>query len=116
MRKLFLFIVAIIILTGCTDNPDRHLNLGNWYYQKGLLEEAILEYREVIRLYPDDPSLLTRVQLNSVTKAHYHLALAYSKKGWYDYALKEAKITFDLQPTMENREIIALLEKRCSLE
>lgn len=118
MRRQTIVLVFLITLLSlsCTDSPKRHLELGNWYYQKGLVDDAILEYREVIRLYPSDPAELTREELNTVMKAHYNLAITYSKKGWYEYALNEAERTFEMWPTKENYEIVELLKKRHSLE
>lgn len=118
MRRQTLVTIFLLILfvLSCRDNPNRHLELGNWYYQKGLVDEAILEYREVVRLYPSDPALLSREELNTVMKAHYNLAIAYSKKGWYEYALSEAQRTFEMWPTKENHEMVELLKKRDSLE
>lgn len=115
-RSLLSFFVVFLVLVSCEDNPERHLQLGNWYYQKGLVDDAILEYREVVRLYPSNPGELTREELNTVMKAHYNLAIAYSKKGWYEFGLKEAEKTFDLWPTKENYEIVELLKKRRDLE
>ena len=90
--------------------------MGNWYYHKGLVDDAILEYREVIRLYPLETRLMEREEIDLVAKAHYNLAIAYSKKGWYDYALKEAETTFEIWPTKENYDMGELLNKRGSLE
>jgi len=109
------FALTLLILA-CQDNPERHLTLGNWYYQKGLVDDAILEYREVIRLFPSDAGELTREELNTVMKAHYNLSIAYSKKGWYEYALIEAEKTFSMWPTKENYEMVELLKKRRNLE
>ena len=113
-------VIAVLALClfalGCKNNPERHFNLGNWYYQKGLVDDAILEYREVIRLYPLETRLMEREEIDLVAKAHYNLAIAYSKKGWYDYALKEAETTFEIWPTKENYDMVELLKKRRSLE
>ena len=116
MRKISFLFIVVLLISGCQDNPERHFKLGNWYYQKGLVDDAILEYREVIRLHPSNPSAMTREQLNTVAKAHYNLAVAYSRKGWYDYAMKEAERTFELWPTKENYEMVELIKKRRSLE
>ena len=113
-------VIAVLALClfalGCKNNPERHFKLGNWYYQKGLVDDAILEYREVIRLHPLETRTMEREEINLLAKAHYNLAIAYSKKGWYDYALKEAESTFDMWPTKENYEMVELLKKRRSLE
>ncbi|MFQ6673352.1 MAG: tetratricopeptide repeat protein [Fidelibacterota bacterium] len=115
-RIILPLVLLTLLAVACEDNPDRHLKLGNWYYERGLVDDAILEYREVIRLYPSNPGELTREELNSVMKAHYNLSIAYSKKGWYEFALKEAEKTFDMWPTKENYEMVELLKKRRSLE
>lgn len=118
MHKRFILVLLglCLLVVACRDNPERHLNLGNWYYKKGLVDDAILEYREVIRLYPSNPGEMTREELNTVMKAHYNLAIAYSKKGWYEYALQEAEKTFGMWPTKENHEMVELLKKRRNLE
>ena len=112
----FFFVILCLFAFGCKDEPQRHFNLGNWYYQKGLIDDAILEYREAIRLYPIEVRMMKRDELDMAAKTHYNLAIAYSKKGWYDYALKEAEITFDMWPTKENYEMVELLKKRRGLE
>lgn len=109
-------ITLSLVIFACQDNPERHLKLGNWYYQKGLVDDAILEYREVIRLHPSNPNELSREELNTLMKAHYNLAISYSKKGWYDFALKEAQTSFELWPNKETYEMMELLKKRRSLD
>ena len=41
-------IISVLIplfIGGCKEDPERHLKLGKWYAQKGLVEEAILEFK-----------------------------------------------------------------------
>ncbi|NOZ74321.1 MAG: hypothetical protein GXO90_02945 [FCB group bacterium] len=109
-------VILVLVLTGCKENPARHLQLGNWYFQKGLLSESILEFKEVIRLYPQNPRDLSREEFQSLAQAHYNLSLVYTKKGWWDVALKEAEICFDLQPTKDHYELIQLIKMRSSLD
>ncbi|MFQ6615303.1 MAG: tetratricopeptide repeat protein [Fidelibacterota bacterium] len=116
LPTLLSLVTLSLLVFSCQDNPQRHLKLGNWYYQKGLIDDAILEYRESIRLHPTDPNELTREELSVLMKAHYNLAIAYSRKGWYDFALKEAQTSFDMWPTKETYEMVELLKKRRSLE
>lgn len=111
-----LILLMLVLLAGCNDSPDRHLKLGRWYAQKGLVDEAILEYREVTRLYPTNYRELSRDDFQTLSRAHYNLALMYTKKGWWDYALKEAETCFELQPTKDNYELVVLIKKRASLE
>ncbi|UCH63630.1 MAG: hypothetical protein JSU77_04075 [Fidelibacterota bacterium] len=108
--------MLVLLLAGCGEKPERHLDLGLWYYQKGLVDDAVLEFKEVIRLLPSDPRRLTRHELEIVARAHYNLAVAYVKKEWYELALLEAEKTFELRPTPENYELQELIRKRKDLE
>ncbi|MBA7469079.1 hypothetical protein ES707_04342 [subsurface metagenome] len=108
--------MLILLLMGCDEKPERHLDLGLWYYQKGLVDDAILEFKEVIRLLPSDPRRLTRRELDIVARAHYNLAVAYAKKKWYELALVEAEKTFELRPTPENYNLQELIRQRKDLE
>jgi hypothetical protein len=103
-------------VSGCKEDPQRHLKLGKWYAQKGLVEEAILEFREVTRLYPDSYKELNREEFQALSKAHYNLSLMYTKKGWWSYALQEAETCFQMQPTKEHYELVALIKQRVELE
>ena len=49
MNTILLIVAAVLLLGGCQHTPDRHFELGNWYYEKGLYDDAILEYRDVVR-------------------------------------------------------------------
>ena len=107
----FNFLIAFLIFS-CKEDPNRHLNLGNWYLQKGLLDEAIIEYREVSRLYSGDESRLSRDEHEALGKAHFKLAIAYTKKGWWDFALSEAKRSFEILPNKESYELVDLIEAK----
>ena len=70
-KQLFISIFTILII-GCNEDPQRHLKLGQWYAQKGLIEEAILEFKEVTRLYPSKVQSLSREDYTVLSKAHYN--------------------------------------------
>lgn len=114
--RLILLPLLALLLAACSENPQRHLDLGLWYYQKGLVDDAILEYKEVIRLAPADPRRMNTRELDMVARAHYNLAVAYAKKSWYELALVEAKQTFEMRPTTENYNLQELIRKRQDLE
>ena len=114
--KAFILACLLIFISGCKDDPKRHLELGEWYAKKGLVEEAILEFKEVTRLYPSTMNNLDREDFQSLSKAHYNLSLMYTKKGWWDYALEEAELCFKLQPTKKNFELLDLIKQRSKLE
>ena len=107
----FNFLITFLIFS-CKEDPNRHLNLGNWYLQKGLIDEAIIEYREVSRLYSGDESRLSRDEYEALGKAHFKLAIAYTKKGWWDFALSEAKRSFEILPNKESYELVDLIEAK----
>ncbi|GIS56531.1 MAG: hypothetical protein CM1200mP1_04690 [Candidatus Neomarinimicrobiota bacterium] len=92
------------------------MKLGKWYAKKGLIEEAILEFKEVTRLYPSKIQSLSREDYAVLSKAHYNLSLMYTKKGWWEYALKEAETCFKLQPVKDHYDLVALIKKRSALE
>ena len=110
--KLLLPACLALMISACQEDPSRHLNLGNWYLQKGLLDEAIMEYREVSRLYSGDQSQLTRDEFHVLGKAHFKLAIAYTKKDWWEYALNEAKRSFDIAPNKDSHELVGLIKAK----
>jgi tetratricopeptide (TPR) repeat protein len=112
MRFLIIICLSLLVVSCTKENPSRHLDLGNWYLQRGLLDEAITEYREVSRLYGDEQSTLKRDEFQVLGTAHLKLAIAYTKKGWWEYALSEAKRSFDISPNKDCHELITLIEDK----
>ncbi len=115
-RTIILIAMISLLTNGCGENPQRHLDLGLWYFEKGLVDDAILEYKEAIRLLPAEPRRLTREELNVVAAAHHSLAVAYANKNWYELAQAEALLTFEMQPTEENYTLLDLVRQRSRLE
>ena len=112
-------IISVLIplfIGGCKEDPERHLKLGKWYAQKGLVEEAILEFKEVTRLFPEKVQSLSREEYQVLSKAHYNLSLMYTKKGWWDYALQDAETCFELQPIKDHYDLVSLIKQRSKLE
>ena len=116
LKIILSLLFVVLALSGCKDDTQRNLQLAQWYYQKGLGDEAILEYREVTRLLPSDVKALSREEYEMLAKAHYSLALMYTKKDWWNYALMEAETCFELLPTREHYDIVTLLRKRIDLQ
>lgn len=107
MRKYSIITLLLIFITipmwNC-NSYRKHFDLGKWYYNKGLLDEAILEFNTVAKTKPD------------FHEAHYFLAIAFTKKGWYDYAIKEAEIAFRLHPCDDYYELIQIIKRKSELE
>ena len=114
--KHSLLVLIALFCFSCEKDPEQHLELGNWYLQKGLIDDAITEYREVSRLLPPDHSKLNREQFKVLGTAHFKLALSYTKKGWWEYALREAKNSFELSPSPETHELVELIKEKISLQ
>ena len=114
--KQLLILSFLLFIIGCKEDPQRHLKLGQWYAQKGLIEEAILEFKEVTRLFPLEVQALSREDFATLSKAHYNLSLMYTKKGWWEYALKEAETCFELQPIKDHYDLVSLIKQRSKLE
>ena len=116
-KKLIILFHLLLMIGACSkENPTRHLTLGNWYLQRGLLDEAIMEYREVSRLYGGEQSQLQRDEFQILGKAHLKLAIAYTKKGWWEYALNEAKRSFEITPNKDCHDLIALIDEKIELK
>jgi tetratricopeptide (TPR) repeat protein len=65
---------------------NAHSNLAHTYYNSGRLDEAIMEYKEAIKLSKHYP------------KARYNLGLAYAYSGQYDKAIEEFQNTISMDP------------------
>lgn len=65
----------------------KHYEAGKEYERKNLMDEAIKEYKEALRVD------------NDVAKYHSQLALALQQKGWTGYAQAEFKVTLHFDPT-----------------
>ena len=114
--KQSIIILAALLVFSCEKDPEQHLELGNWYLQKGLIDEAITEFREVSRLLPSDLSQLDRNQFKVLGTAHFKLALSYTKKGWWEYALREAENSFELSPSPDTHELVELIKEKLTLQ
>ena len=114
--KQLIIILAALLVFSCEKDPEQHLELGNWYLQKGLIDEAITEFREVSRLLPSDLSQLDRNQFKVLGTAHFKLALSYTKKGWWEYALREAENSFELSPSPDTHELVELIKEKLTLQ
>ena len=114
IKQTIIMLVALFCFS-CEKDPEQHLELGNWYLQKGLIDEAITEYREVSRLLPLDHSKLDRSEFKVLGIAHFKLALSYTKKGWWEYALREAENSFELSPSPGTHELVTLIKEKLAL-
>ena len=63
-----------------------HVNLAYDYAEKGLLDQAIIEYKEALKNNPDNPSV------------YYNLGLAYHNMGLWDLAISSYEGALKIDP------------------
>ena len=81
--KQLIIILAALLVYSREKRSEQHFELGNWYLQKGLIDEAITEFRERSRLLPPDHSQLNRNQFKVLgTASHFKLALLHVRYWW----------------------------------
>jgi tetratricopeptide (TPR) repeat protein len=68
------------------NSPGVHSNLGRAYFEKGVLEKAVTEFKTAIKLDP------------KAYKAHYNLGLAYEQKGLIPEAVQAYERTIGINP------------------
>ena len=61
-------------------------------------------------------SKLDRNQFKILGTAHFKLALSYTKKGWWEYALREAENSFELSPSPDTHELVVLIKEKIALQ
>lgn len=103
-------------------NARLYLNLGNTYYEKGQLDEAIAQYRKSIEINPKyavaygniasanlhrgnlkeaERNLLLAIKMkHNYPIAHYNLGIVYFQKGNYDDSIRELKIATKQLPQL----------------
>ena len=85
---------------------------GIQYYEWENIEKAILEFKYVIHTLSGETEKKDYKQIQLLSRAHHNLAVAYAKKTWYNDAIIEAKKAFELIPTVDNRKVMELIQKK----
>ena len=98
-----------LLTIGCKNNADLTMERGIQYYEWNLIDKAILEFNQVIHMFPKDTKSLDYSQIELLSQAHHNLAVAYAKKEWFEDAAREAKSAFNLVPSSENRRVLDLI-------
>src|SRR5262245_31081561 len=85
-RVLWAAVLTILILAGCSRDPNRLVESSKKYLAEKKYSEAIIELRNALKLNPQ------------MVEAHYQLALAYLQVGMLGEAKQEINRTIQLQP------------------
>ena len=111
LNKYF-YLLIIFFLFGCKSDIELAMERGIQYYEWEKIEEAILEFKYVIHNISSNQGTIKYDKIKLLSRAHHNLAVAYAKKSWYHDALQEAKKSFDLIPTDNNKQVINLINKK----
>ena len=111
MKQLTILLLLLLFI-GCKNNADLTMERGIQYFEWNLVDKAILEFNQVVHMFPTDSRHLDYDQVRLLSQAHHNLAVAYAKKEWFVDAEREARSAFDLVPTSENRRILDLIKEK----
>ena len=81
-------------------------------YEWEKIEKAILEFKYVIHTLSAETGKKDYKHIQLLSRAHHNLAVAYAKKTWYNDAIMEARKAFELIPTVDNRKVMELIQKK----
>ncbi|MDB3868677.1 hypothetical protein N9263_01290 [Candidatus Marinimicrobia bacterium] len=107
-----LTILLLLFTIGCKNNANLTMERGIQYYEWNLVDKAILEFNQVVHMFPNDSRSLNYEQVQLLSQAHHNLAVAYAKKEWFVDAEREARSAFELVPSTENRRVLDLIKEK----
>ena len=110
--KKHLSLLLIIITLGCKGDAELSMERGIQYYEWEKIEKAILEFKYVIHTLSAETGKKDYKHIQLLSRAHHNLAVAYAKKTWYNDAIMEARKAFELIPTLDNRKVMELIQKK----
>ena len=110
--KKHLSLLLIIITLGCKGDAELAMERGIQYYEWEKIEKAILEFKYVIHTLSAETGKKDYKHIQLLSRAHHNLAVAYAKKTWYNDAIMEARKAFELIPTVDNRKVMELIQKK----
>ena len=111
MKQLTILLLLLLSI-GCKNNADLTMERGIQYFEWNLVDKAILEFNQVVHMFPTDSRRLDYDQVQLLSQAHHNLAVAYAKKEWFTDAEREARSAFELVPSSENRRDLDLIKEK----
>ncbi len=113
LRKPLLVAAALLLALGCS------LHKANKAYDEGRYDEAVAEYRAVLRSDPANPKARIGIKRASLRAAEHHMALARQAelKGYSDTVLLEVRKALVLDPDSQiAQEWLIRLEQKLARE
>ena len=122
MKKIIFIFATLLIFFGCRDRAELSMERGEYFYNIGKLEDAVLEYKKVINSFPNDISNIDFDNIQMLANAHHNLAVILFKRGYessdetektsYLYAAKSEAITaYELVPKDTYKETWDKIQK-----
>ena len=122
MINITLTLIIFLALYGCRDQAELSMERGEYYYSVNRLQDAVLEYKQVINSYSNDMSTLDSHTIEMLANAHHNLSVIMFKRGYessdivekslyLQKANTEAKIAYDLIPKDTYKETWDKIQK-----
>ena len=110
--KLYFYTILIFFSFACKSDIELSMERGIQFYEWNKIEKAIFEFKYIIHTLSNQSNNINYENIKLLSRAHHNLAIAYAKKSWYDDAIVEANISFDLIPSDDNKKLINLINKK----
>ena len=93
-RKTILLVAVLLLAMGCT------LHKANQAFDEGRFDDAVTEYRKVLRSDPTNPKARIGIKRASLRAAEYHMSLARKAelRGYTDSVMAELRKALILDP------------------
>ena len=114
IKNIIFILFALLLFNSCKNQAELTMERGIQYYEWSQFDNAILEFKKVIHLFPPETRGLSYDEIRLLSQAHHNLSISYSKKGWDEEAKIEAKAAFNLVPSSENRKVLELISSPTS--
>ena len=75
-RNIIFILFAMLLLNSCQNKADLTMERGIQYYEWGQFDDAVLEFKKVIHLFPPDIKRLNYNEIKLLSQAHHNLAMA----------------------------------------
>tara|TARA_B100000700_G_scaffold233212_1_gene258351 strand:- start:291 stop:668 length:378 start_codon:yes stop_codon:yes gene_type:complete len=116
-KPLLIALLAFISILSCAkEDPALHMKRGDFWLENGNIDRAILEYKKTTLIYKEDQAQLAREGYEVLGRAHFKLAICYTKNEWWEYALSEAKQSFQYHPNKDSHDLVKLIEQKIALK
>ena len=110
MKKTFMVAgIILLVCLACRNDSELSIERGEYYYNAGQYENAVIEYQNVINEYPTKISCLDSDEIQMLANAHHNISVVYLRRGYesndkvekslfLEKAEQAVRISYDLYP------------------